>query len=125
MSPETAILVEAARLSLSGALVGLGIVFMAGGAIGALRFPDFYTRLHAAGVSDAVGGVLLIVGLALANWDPHIVFKLALFGALISASAPTIAHLAANAAHAGGLSPLAGVYTAPRPGPKPDKGARR
>ena len=123
MSPEAAILLEAARLSLSGALVGIGLVFMLGGGIGVLRFPDFYTRLHAIGVSDAVGGVILIAGLALASWDAHVAAKLVMFGALIVASAPTIAHLAANAAHAGGLAPMAGSYTAPRPGAKP--GARR
>lgn len=114
---EAAIILEAARLALSGALIGIGFVFMAGGAVGMLRFPDFYTRLHAAGVSDAVGGVILIAGLALANWDPAIAWKLLLLAALISVSSPTIAHLSANAAHAGGLAPIAGAYKAARPGP--------
>jgi multicomponent Na+:H+ antiporter subunit G len=119
MGGEVAILLEAARLSLSGALVAIGLVFMAGGALGMLRFPDFYTRLHAVGVSDVVGGVILIVGLALASGDPGLSLRLALFAVLIIASAPTLSHLSANAAHAGGLSPIAGPYVAPRPGAKP------
>ncbi|MEJ0060494.1 MAG: hypothetical protein WDM79_13375 [Terricaulis sp.] len=44
------------------------------------------------------------------------VLRLALLAALIVAMAPTLAHLAANAAHGAGLSPLAGPYVAPRPG---------
>lgn len=117
---ETAFFLEAARLALSGALIGIGFVFMTGGALGMLRFPDFYTRLHAAGVSDAVGGVILIAGLALASWDPAIAWKLLLLAALISATAPSVAHLSANAAHAGGLAPIAGAYKAARA-----KGAKR
>ena len=31
------------------ALVSLGVLFLFLGTIGILRFPDFYTRLHAAG----------------------------------------------------------------------------
>jgi multicomponent Na+:H+ antiporter subunit G len=114
-----AVFVDIVRLGLGGLLVALGLVFMAGGAIGLLRFPDFYTRLHAAGVSDAVGGVILIAGLAVTAWDAGMTLKLALLAGLIIALSPTIAHLAANAAHAAGLAPLAGPYTAPRPGAKP------
>jgi len=43
--------------------------------------------------------------------EAQVAIKLVMFGALIVASAPTIAHLAANAAHAGGLAPMAGGYT--------------
>ena len=116
MSLETAIMIEAARLSLSGALVGIGLVFMVGGGVGVLRFPDFYTRLHAVGVSDGVGGSVLLLGLALATGDAGVALRLVLLATLIIASAPTVSHMAANAAHAAGLAPLAGSYTAPRPG---------
>ncbi|RJS86120.1 cation:proton antiporter [Methanophagales archaeon] len=42
-----------------------GIFFMFTGVIGLLRFPDFYTRLHATGKCDTLGEVLIIVGLLL------------------------------------------------------------
>jgi multicomponent Na+:H+ antiporter subunit G len=116
MSLETLSLLDLARLGLGGALVALGLLFMLGGVIGVLRFPDFYTRLHAAGVSDAVGAVIVLAGLAVSSADGAIVLKLALLAGLIIAVAPTLAHLGANAAHTGGLSPLAGPYVAPRPG---------
>jgi multicomponent Na+:H+ antiporter subunit G len=116
MTMETLSLLDWARLGFGGALVAIGLVFMLGGAIGLLRFPDFYTRLHAAGVSDAAGAVFVLAGLAVSSGDGAIVLRLALLGALIVAVAPTLAHLAANAAHGGGLAPLAGPYVAPRPG---------
>ncbi|WP_168464243.1 monovalent cation/H(+) antiporter subunit G [Wolbachia endosymbiont of Ctenocephalides felis wCfeT] len=35
--------------------------------IGVMRFPDFYTRLHAAGITDSSGATLLLIGLILQN----------------------------------------------------------
>jgi multicomponent Na+:H+ antiporter subunit G len=122
MSAQTAILIEAARLALGGGLIGVGLVFMAGGALAMLRFPDFYTRLHAASVSDAIGGVILLAGLALACGDAHIAWKLVLLAGLISLPSPTIRHLAANAAHAGGLAPMAGPSASSR---SASRGAKR
>ena len=43
-------------------LVGGG-VFLIAGAIGILRFPDFYSRLHALGVCDTMGAGLMLLGL--------------------------------------------------------------
>ena len=40
--------------TLAGALLGIGILFTWAGAIGLLRFPDFHTRLHAAGVTETL-----------------------------------------------------------------------
>jgi multicomponent Na+:H+ antiporter subunit G len=44
---------------------GLFVFFCA--AIGFLRFPDFYTRMHATGKGDTLGILLLLSGLALYN----------------------------------------------------------
>ena len=44
-------------------LVVAGSVFCVVGAIGLIRFPDFYTRLHAAGVTDTFGAGLLVSGM--------------------------------------------------------------
>lgn len=35
--------------------------------IGVIRFPDFYTRLHASGITDSSGATLLLIGLGLQN----------------------------------------------------------
>lgn len=116
MPAEAMQLAEMARLTLSGVVVALGLILVAGGSIGMLRFPDFYTRLHAASTSDGVGGVVVLAGLALGASSAALALKLLLMAALLGALAPLSAHLLANAGHAAGLSPLAGPYMAPRPG---------
>jgi len=110
------LLIEAVRQGASGVLIAAGFVFFAGGVIGFLRFPDFYTRLHALTTSDGIGAVLVLVGLAVGAASSAAALKLLLLAALIGALTPTLAHIAANAAHAAGLAPLVGSYTAPRPG---------
>jgi len=42
-------------------LIICGLIFFTGGAVGILRFPDFYSRLHPAGKLDT-GGALLMMG---------------------------------------------------------------
>jgi len=106
-------------LSFLGAfLIVIGLALMAGGTLGLLRFPDFYTRLHAVRVADGLGAVLFILGLALVSGDGAVALRLVLLAALVAALGPTMSQLAANAAHAAGLAPLAGSYRAPRPDPR-------
>lgn len=109
--------IEIVRLALGGMFVVAGLFFLLGGALGVLRFPDFYTRLHAARVSDAVGATVLLIGLAIVA-DGAIAVRLLMLAALTAALGPTLSHLLANAAHAAGLAPLSGPYVAPRPGAK-------
>lgn len=103
---------------LGGLLMIVGLALMAGGTLGMLRFPDFYTRLHAVRVADGLGAGVFVLGLAVVSGDGGVALRLVLLAALIAALGPTVAQLAANAAHAAGLAPLAGPYRAPRPGPR-------
>ncbi len=111
-------MVQALLSAVGALLIVAGLACMLAGAIGVLRFPDFYTRLHAARVGDGVGAILIVVGLAFVCGDWGMAVRLFSLAALIAALGPTLAHVAANAAHAAGLAPLAGSYTAPRPGQK-------
>ncbi len=45
----------------------LGICLVIISSVGVIRFPDFYTRLHAAGITDSSGATLLLIGFALQN----------------------------------------------------------
>ncbi len=45
----------------------LGICLIIISNIGVIRFPDFYARLHAAGITDSSGATLLLIGFALQN----------------------------------------------------------
>lgn len=101
---------------IGGALCALGLLALVGGAAGVLRFPDFYTRLHAARAADGVGAAVFLAGLAVLSGDGGMALRLGLLAVLVIALAPLLAHLGANSAHVGGLSPLAGPYKAPRPG---------
>lgn len=78
-------------------------------AIGVLRFPDLYTRLHAASITDTSGAGLVLLGMALMS--PHwlVLVKVGcIFGFLLLTSA-TASHSLANAAHTAGLQPKIGL----------------
>jgi len=116
---DVSFIFEAIRNLIGGAVAAVGLMFMLGGALGLLRFPDYYTRLHANSVADGAGAAVFVLGLAVLAPDWTIALRLMLLGALIAMLAPTFAHLGANAAHSAGLAPLSGSYTAPRPGAPP------
>jgi multicomponent Na+:H+ antiporter subunit G len=85
-----------------------GLFFVIVGAIGVLRFPDFYTRLHAAGVTDTLGAELMLLGLMLQADSIQSALKLGLIGVFLFITSPTSTHALANAAFTAGLEPLLG-----------------
>ncbi len=87
-------------------LLGGGAFVMIGG-IGLLRLPDFYTRLHAAGITDTLGAGLIILGMMVAGGLSLVTVKLVLLGAFIFLTSPTATHAIANAAFTAGLEPYA------------------
>ena len=98
---------ETALDILSWALLLGGGAFVMIGGIGLLRLPDFYTRLHAAGMTDTLGAGLIILGMMVAGGLSLVTVKLALLGALIFLTSPTATHAIANAAFTAGLEPSA------------------
>lgn len=97
-----------AALVLGGALCAAGVLVVLAAALGLLRFPDFYTRLHAAALMAALGAPLTLAGLAIAAWDWRVALKLGVLGVLMAVLGPAIAHILASAAHGAGLAPIAG-----------------
>lgn len=75
------------------------------GGIGMHRFPDFYSRLHAAGTTDTLCSVLFLFGLMLQAGLTLVSVKLFFIFALLYFASPTSTHSLANAAMHGGLSP--------------------
>ena len=90
---------------LSGlALLG-GVFFAIVGGAGMLRLPDFYTRMHAAGITDTLGAGLILLGLMLqAGWT-LITVKLLLILAFLWLTSPTACHALIRAALADPASP--------------------
>lgn len=86
-------------------LVGGGI-FSAIGCLGLVRMPDFYTRMHAASVTDTLGAGLILFGLVLQAGVSLIAVKLLFIGLLIFFTSPTATHALAKAAMTRGLEPL-------------------
>lgn len=100
---------SAALALASWSLLLAGGTFCLVGSIGLLRMPDFYTRLHAASVSDALGAGLILLGLILqAGWT-LVAAKLAVIGLLLFFTSPAATHALARAARARGLEPQLGA----------------
>ncbi len=104
-----------ARSGLGSLLIVAGSLLMLGGVLGLLRFPDVFTRLHAAGGALPLGACLSLLGLLVVSSSVWIAAKLAFLIVLILALAPVLAQIVGGAAHAAGISPIVGAYTAPRP----------
>jgi multicomponent Na+:H+ antiporter subunit G len=88
-------------LILSGA--AFGII----GAVGQLRFPDFWARLHAASVIDSAGMVLLTAGMCLHSGFTLTTVKLIIIGVFLFITGATSTHAVASAALVSGLKPPA------------------
>jgi multicomponent Na+:H+ antiporter subunit G len=78
------------------------------GGLGIHRFPDFFTRLHAAGITDTLCAAAILAGLVLQAGFTLVSFKLLLIFIFLMLTSPTASHVLANAAMHGGLQPLTG-----------------
>jgi len=83
-----------------------GAIFLLVGAIGTLRFPDFYTRLHAVSVCDTMGAGLVLVGLMLQGGLSLVTVKLLLVFYFMIFTGPTAVHALAQAAMQSQQKPL-------------------
>ncbi len=79
--------------------MSVGVFFALTGAVGILRMPDFYTRLHPAGKSDTLAQGLILTGAMFQATDPIVALKLALISLLLFVTAPTATHAISQAAH--------------------------
>jgi len=89
----------------SWALLLAGGFFIVVGSLGLVRMPDFFTRVHAASITDTLGAGLIVVGLLLQS--PHWLgsVKLILIMAFLILTGPTATHALAKAALHAGLRP--------------------
>lgn len=86
-------------------LVAGGFFCLVGG-IGLLRMPDFYTRMHAASVTETLGAGLILLGLLIQAGLTLVGAKLLMIGLLIFFTSPAASHALAKAALSRGLQPL-------------------
>ena len=91
-----------------------GFLVLVGG-IGALRMPDFFTRIHAASLTDSAGSILILVGIMLQAGLTLAAVKLAAILLFLLITGPTATYALANAAFVSGLRPIAAERPAQDP----------
>ena len=89
----------------SSVLVIAGAIFAVIGGIGIVRLPDFFSRIHGAGVTDTLGAGLILTGLMFLSTEWTVTVKLIAILALLWITSPTATHALANAALETGLRP--------------------
>jgi multicomponent Na+:H+ antiporter subunit G len=88
------------------AVLGLtGVFFLVVGAIGFVRLPDVFCRLHITGVLDTLGAPLILLATAVYVGPGLVAAKLLLATAFISITSPLVGHLLARAALESGHQP--------------------
>jgi multicomponent Na+:H+ antiporter subunit G len=93
---------------LSWAFIVTGSIFVLIGGIGLIRLPDFYTRIHAAGITDTMGAWLILIGLMFSAGWTLITAKLMMLLFFLAVTSPLASHALAKAAFLRGLEPIIG-----------------
>ncbi len=86
-------------------LIVAGSFFTVVGALGLLRMPNVFSRMHAASVTDTLGVGFLILGMMLQAGFSLVTFKLLFILALFFFTAPVITHALARACLHEGIEP--------------------
>lgn len=76
------------------------------GGIGLLRFPDFYNRLHAAGITDTLATAMILTGLILQSPDALVIAKLLIILLMTLLISPTASHALAQSALRNDVKPI-------------------
>ena len=87
---------------LSGLLLLSGVALAVTAGLGLLRFPDVFSRMHAATKPATLGLLLVVLGAALQMEDTGDAGKLLLVGAFQFLTAPVAAHMIGRAAYRAG-----------------------
>lgn len=113
-------MIDLVRDLIAALLLAGGSISLLVGAVGVLRFPDYFTRLHPAGLTDTAGAGLILTGLMVESGFNLVTAKLALVLILIVFTSPVSAHATSRAALASGLKPL--LAKQPRQAKQPKQG---
>lgn len=95
----------------AGTLLIVGAFFSLAAAIGILRLPDLYTRMHAASKAGTLGSGLAFVAIAVIAMDGSVALRALAGFVFFLLTAPISAHLLAKAAYAAGYRPSVNMQT--------------
>ena len=88
-----------------------GLLFFFATTVGLLRFPDFYSRMHAAGKGDTLSSLLMLLALVLYNFHEFnlanllVAMKILLIVVFIFMASPTATHAIIDAGFESGIKP--------------------
>lgn len=86
-------------------LIVVGLFFLIVGSIGILRLPDVFSRAHALSLTDSLGAVLVLAGLAVYEGFTFNFLRIVVVMLLIYLMNPVISHATLRAAYRSGLRP--------------------
>lgn len=87
-------------------LFGLGAILMLISILGLYRFPDIFTRCHAASIIDTGSITCVLIACALLTGLTLVTAKIVLIWIFIMVTSPTATHALIKAALADGVTPL-------------------
>lgn len=99
------------RTAFTAAFLLLGAGASVSAALGLLRLPDLFTRMHAATKSQAVGLLLVLVGIGIRFPTVDVITSLVLVALLQIITVPVAAHLIGRAAYRTGQVDRALLHT--------------
>lgn len=105
-------------------IAAIGVFFLATAAIGMMRMPDIYTRLHAGGKAGTLGVICVLLGVALHFASFGIIARMIALIAFFLITAPVAAHMLDRAALLTGVQPVEGTFPNELAG-KYDRSSRR
>ncbi|GAA5507319.1 monovalent cation/H(+) antiporter subunit G [Novipirellula caenicola] len=91
---------------LSWILLMTGATFSIIGGIGIVRLPEFFSRMHGAGITDTMGAGLIVAGLLLQAGLSLTALKLVAILFFLTVTSPSSCHALARSAMTHGLKPV-------------------
>ncbi|MEX1257934.1 MAG: monovalent cation/H(+) antiporter subunit G [Gemmatimonadota bacterium] len=97
---------EVALTALTWVFLGLGSILMIVGGVGVLRLPDFFSRMHGAGLTDTMGAGLILIGLMFESGLSAPTVRLVMILLFLWYTSPVGGHALAKAALSSGVQPI-------------------
>lgn len=90
---------------IGASLMLVGLFFLVVAAIGMVRLPDVFSRSHAVALTDSLGALFLLAGLAVEHGFSPNALKILVVLALLYILNPVISHATVRAALRSGMKP--------------------
>jgi len=90
---------------LAGGIMIIGAIFSLLAAVGILRLPDLYTRMHAVSKAGTMGAGLMFIAIAVVSFEGAVILRAIAGFVFLFLTMPVSAHLLARAALSVGYKP--------------------